>query len=102
SSPNQERIKFEKSRLMIDVQASMDHFNKKVKYRDLAEQVGVMIVIPAMAYSAYAIPHVVTKLASVLTIGWAIYIAVRLRSAKKHKPGAFAESYMDYLYKTRA
>jgi len=101
SSPNQERIKFEKSRLMLDVQTSMDHFHRKVKYRDLAEQLGVLIVIPAMAYSAYAIPHLITKLASVLTIGWAAYIFIVLRNSKKHKPGAFTESYLEYLYRTR-
>jgi len=32
SSPNQERIKFERSRLMMDVQSSMDDFNKKIKF----------------------------------------------------------------------
>jgi hypothetical protein len=102
SSPNQERVKFEKSRLMIEVQSSMDHFHKQVKYRDLREQIAVIIVIPFFAYAAYSIPHLLTKLASVLIIGWAVYVFFRLRNAKKHKPGAFTETYIEYLYKTRA
>jgi hypothetical protein len=101
SSPNQERVKFEKSRLMIDVQSSMDRLHKAIKHRDLREQIAVVIVIPAFGYSAYSIPYLLTKVASVLIIGWAIYIVIRLRNAKKHKPGAFTETYLEYLYQTR-
>ena len=101
SSPNQERVKFEKSRLMIDVQSSMDDFHKKIKYRDLREQIAVALVIPVFAYYAYTIPHLLTKVASVLIIGYGLFVAIRLRNAKKHKPGAFTETYLDYLHKTR-
>lgn len=101
SSPNQERVKFERSRLMLDLQSSLDDFNKKVKYRDWREQLAVAIIIPAFAYSAYAIPFLLTKIASVLIIGYGIFVVLRLRSAKKHKPGAFTETYLDYLHKTR-
>ncbi|HYF67433.1 MAG TPA: hypothetical protein VD884_04820 [Ohtaekwangia sp.] len=101
SSPNQEQVKFEKSRLMIDVQSSLDDFHRKIKYRDLMEQIAVAIIIPAFAYSAYAIPHVLTKVASVLIIGYAVFVAIRLRNAKKHKPGAYTETYLEYLHKTR-
>ena len=101
SSPNQERIKFEKSRLMLDVQSSMDRLHRSIKYRDLREQIAVAIVIPAFAYTAFAIPHLLSKVASVLIIGWALYILIRLRKAKKHKPGAFTETYLQYLHKTK-
>lgn len=101
SSPNQERIKFEKSRLMIDVQSSLDHFHKKIKYRDLMEQAAVIIGIPVFAYYAYSTPFILTKISSVLIILWGIYVIWRIRSAKKHKPSAFTETYLEYLYKTK-
>jgi hypothetical protein len=101
SSPNQERIKFEKSRLMLDVQSSMDRLHRSIKYRDLREQIAVAIGIPAFAYFAYAFPPLLQKVASVLTIGWGLYILIRLRNAKKHKPGAFTETYLEYLHKTK-
>ncbi len=101
SSPNQERIKFERSRLMLEVQSSMDRLHRSIRYRDLREQIAVAIVIPAFAYTAYAIPPLLSKVASVLIIGWAIYILIRLRNAKKHKPGAFTETYLKYLHKTK-
>lgn len=101
SSPNQERVKFEKSRLMIDVQSSLDHFHKKIKYRDLREQIAALVVIPVFAYYVYHIPYTLTKIASALIVLWVIYVMIRMRNAKKHKPGAFTESYMEYLYKSR-
>lgn len=101
SSPNQERIKFEKSRLMIDMQSSMDRLHRGIKYRDMREYIAIAIVIPAFGYAAIAMPFIVTKIASVFIIAWAVYIAIKLRNAKKKKPGAFTETYLDYLRKTR-
>ena len=101
SSPNQERVKFEKSRLIMDVQLSMDDLHRKIKYRDLREQIAVVFIIPAFAYAAYVIPHTLTKIASVLTICWGVFILIKLKNAKKHKPSAYTETYLEYLYKTR-
>lgn len=101
SSPNQERVKFEKSRLMIEVQSTLDHLHKKIKYRDLMEQIGAAIGIPIFAYYAYSIPFTLTKIASALIILWGINVIIQLRNAKKHKPGAFTETYLEYLYKSR-
>jgi len=101
SSPNQERVKFEKSRLMIEVQSTVDHLHRKIKYRDLGEQIGAMIGIPVFAYYAYSIPFLLTKIASVLIILWGVFVIIRLRNAKKYKPSAFTETYLEYLYQTR-
>lgn len=101
SSPNQERVKFERSRLMIEVQSNIDRFHQQIKYRDLREQIAVAIVIPAFAYSAYAVPHLLSKVASILIIGYGIFIVVRLRNAKKRKPGMVNETYLDYLHKMK-
>ncbi|MBL0745217.1 hypothetical protein [Chryseolinea lacunae] len=101
SSPNQERVKFEKSRLMIDVQSNLDTFHRKIKTRDWAEQIAALLGMPVFAYYAYHFPFVLTKIASVLIIVWGIYVIYRLRSARKHKPTAFTETYLQYLYKSR-
>jgi hypothetical protein len=102
SSPNEERVKFEKSRLMIEVQSSVDSFHKKIKYRDLLEQIAIIAGSPVFAYYSYSIPFTLTKIASVMIILWGIYVFVRLQKAKKNKPGALTETYLEYLYKTRA
>lgn len=101
SSPNQERVKFQKSRLMIDLQSSLDRFHKVIRNRDLVETIAAIMVIPIFAYYAYVIPYVLTKIASVLIGVWAVYVVIRLRKARMHKPGAFTASYQEYLHKTR-
>jgi len=101
SSPNQERVKFEKSRLMIDVQSSLDQLHRRIKFRDLSELVGVIIVVPVFAIYAFRLPHLLSKIACVLNIIWACYVLIRLRNARKHKPSAFTESYLEYLHKTK-
>lgn len=101
SSSNQERVKFEKSRLMIDVQSSLDRLHKAIKYRDLREIIAAMVVIPVFTFYTYTIPFTLSKIASVLIILWTIYVVIRLIKTKKSKPSAFTESYLEYLYKTR-
>jgi hypothetical protein len=101
SSPNQERVKFEKSRLMIDVQSSVDRFHKGIKNRDLMETIAAILGIPVFVYYSYSSPHILTKIASVLIALWGIYVIIRLRNTRKHKPGALTETYLEYLYKTR-
>lgn len=101
SSANEERLKFEKSRLIMDVQLSLDRIHKYIRYRDLSELIGATIVVPVFVYGAYIVPPTLSKIASVLIALWAIFVIVQYRKAKKHKPGAYTETYLEYLYKTR-
>jgi hypothetical protein len=101
SSPNQERVKFEKSRLMLEVQSNTDRLHRGIKHRDLRELIAVIIIVPVFAYYIYIVPFILSKVASLLIIVWGIYIILRLRKARKYKPGAFTETYLEYLYKTR-
>src|SRR5882724_1843165 len=94
SSPNQERVKFEKSRLMINMQTSMDRLHRSIKTRDVREQIASLIVIPVFAFYIYYVPFILSKVASGLIILWVIYVLIRLKNAKKHKPGAFTETYL--------
>ncbi|MDO6601665.1 hypothetical protein [Arenibacter palladensis] len=101
SSPNQERIKFEKSKLMIDVQSSLDRFHRTIKYRDLMETIPGIIIIPIFVYIAYTIPFTLSKIGAIWIILSIIYIIIRLQKAKKIRPGSFTETYRDYLIKTK-
>lgn len=101
SSPNQERIKFEKSRLMIDVRSSLDQIHRFVKYRDLMDTIPAIAIIPAFAYYAFTGPFLLPNVASGLIALWAIYLVFRLRKAKKNKPGYMAGTYMEYLQKNK-
>ena len=102
SSNNQERIKFERSRLMIDVQSSVDRFHQSIKYRDLREIIVAIALIPIFGFIAYDVPFTLSKIGAILIVFWLIFVIIRLRSVKKIKPSAVTETYLDYLYKTRA
>lgn len=101
SSPNQARVKFDKSRLLLEVESSMTHFHRKIKFRDIREQAIAIFMMPVFVYAALTIPHVVSKVASGLIVLLGIYLVVRIRAAKKYKPGGVTETYVDYLHKTR-
>ena len=101
SSSNQERIKFEKSKLMIELQSSLGRLNRWWKYRILVEIVAAFIVIPTFAFIAYWIPFATSKIASVLIIIYVVYIITRLISVKKFKPSDLEENYLEYLKKSR-
>lgn len=101
SSSNQERIKFEKSRLMIELQSSIDRLNRWWKYRVIVEIVAAFIVIPTFSFIAYWIPFATSKISSVLIIIYVVYIIARLIGVKKFKPNDLEENYLDYLKKSR-
>tara|TARA_R110002050_G_scaffold300287_1_gene468580 strand:+ start:7621 stop:8202 length:582 start_codon:yes stop_codon:yes gene_type:complete len=101
TSPNQEKIKFEKSRLMLDVQSSLDHFHKSIKYRDIMKTIPAIFIIPFLVRIAYTIPFTLSKIGVIWIILSIIYIIIRLQITKRHKPSAFTETYHNYLYKTK-
>ncbi len=101
SSANEEQLKFQKSRLILDVQSNLNRFDRAVKYRDLTEIVGAILMIPLFAYQVYAIPFPLSKIASALIVLWLAYVIFRLRRARKYQPSAFTETYKDYLHKSR-
>jgi hypothetical protein len=101
SSPNQERIKFDKSRLMLDVQSGIDRLERAIKYRDLRETLAVAIVGPFFIYMGYIIPSVLTKIGSGLIVLYGIFVVLWLNRAKKHKPGPLSSTYLEYLRKAK-
>lgn len=101
SSPNQEQIKFEKSRLILDTQSSLDRANKLIKYGILIEQSAVLIIIPIFSFLIYFVPFLLSKIASFLLVIWAIWYMRKLRSWKKSKPSNLSENYLEYLYQNQ-
>ena len=81
SSSSRERVKFEKSRLILNMQSSLDEIHKKIQYRDLRESIAVGIVIPVFTCYAYSVPILLSKVAYVLIIGYALFVALKLRNA---------------------
>ncbi|WP_462252475.1 hypothetical protein [Ekhidna sp.] len=101
SSPTQEQVKFDKSRLMIDVQSNLDRFHKSMKGLYLRESLAAIIVIPIFLWYAFVIPILITQIASILIAVWAVAILVFMHKLRKKKPDEHSMSYIEYLHKTR-
>jgi len=101
SSPEQEQIKFEKSRLMLDMENSLDRFHRLVKYRVLIDQIVAITMIPVFLFGIYFVPPILTKIASFLIVIWTIWYMLQLRKAKRRKPESVTLNYLEYLDKNR-
>ena len=100
SSPDQEKVKFELSRLMLDVQANAEKLHRDMKWLYLREGLGAIIAIPMFSYYAYVAPYVLTKIAFGLIAMWAAYILYVIKKSKEKIPDQFSVNYLNYLQKT--
>lgn len=101
SSNNQERIKFDKSKLMIELQSSLERLHRWWKYLELVEVISAIIIILAFTLITYHSPYTTTKIASVLIILFGINILIKVLGIKKFKPSDLEENYLEYLNKTK-
>ncbi len=101
SSPEQEQIKFEKSRLIIDMDSSLNRIHRVWKYMVIREAVAGAITVPIFAYVAFTHSFTLTRIGSVLIALGVIYILYRLLSIARQKPINYSDTYLDYLYKAR-
>lgn len=101
SSPNQERIKFEKSRLMVEVESHAVRFYKQVKNRDRLDMITIAPIIPVFTLYIFIVPSILSKIALGCFVLWAIYMLIRIRKAKRNRMGNFTGTYLEYLYNTR-
>ncbi len=97
SSPKVEQVKFEKSRLILDLQSSLLSLSRLAKYGILVEQIAVIIIVPVFLYSIYWVPHLLSKIGSLWIVAWSIWYMSLLRRIKRDKPQEQDQTYLDYL-----
>ena len=102
SSSRQERVKFEKSKLMMDLHSSLDRLHRWWKYMERVNIISALLTIPPFIFAIFWAPFISMKIASALVIVWATYVGLRILPIKKVKPGNLESNYLDYLEKTKA
>jgi len=85
NSSQTEKIKFDSSRLLIDLKNNMNRLEKYIRIRDILEITTATVFIPIFGYFAYEIPFVVAKIGSILLMICFAYVIFKLRYVKKHK-----------------
>ncbi len=101
SSSEQTRIRFEKSKLMIELQSSLGRLHRWWNFIERVNVISALITIPTFILIVYVAPLTSMKIASILVIAWSIYVGVRMSSIKKIKPNDFEKNYLQYLEKTK-
>lgn len=103
NSSRAEKIKFDLSRLLIDLKGKMSHIERSIRKRDIVESLAAIFVILIFGYFAYVIPFVVTKVGSIFIMIWGGYLIYKLRHVKKHKlPIDQALSFREQLENQKA
>ena len=100
SSPKHEQIKFEKSKLMLDVQSKLKSFEGILKFRDYTEIGTGIILIPLLVYEVFRQPLVISKVGALWLALWIMYVIYRLLKIKMSKP-AENTIFLEYLKKTK-
>src|SRR6218665_1616141 len=101
SSPNRERVKFEKSRLMAEVQTSVGGLHGMIKYGNRTTMIIAPMIVLVFAFYIYLIPFTLSKIGSGLTLLFSTNAFMRFRKAKKGMPKDFTGTYLEYLKKTQ-
>ena len=101
SSSNQEQIKFEKSKLMIELQSSLKRLDRWWNYLELSETILATFGVLLSALLLFKIPFILTKTALALMIICAVYLIIKYRGVKKFQPSDLENNYLNYLKKNR-
>ncbi len=101
SSSNQERVKFEKSKLMIELQSSLGRLHRWWKYMELFEVALAIFGILVGVFVIFKVPFVLLKIAIALIVIIAIYLIIKYKDVRGFKPSDLEENYLDYLKKNR-
>jgi len=101
SSSNQGRIKFEKSKLMIELQSSLKRLDRWWNYLELSETILAVFGVFLSIFLFFKIPFILTKVALALMIICAVYLIIKYRGVKKFQPSDLEMNYLNYLKKTR-
>ncbi|TVZ28123.1 hypothetical protein JM83_3227 [Gillisia sp. Hel_I_86] len=101
SSSNQERIKFEKSKLMIELQSSLNRLHKWWNYLKLSESILAVFGVLVSIFLLFKIPFILTKMAIALIMICAVYLIIKYQRIKKFKHSDLEENYLNYLKKNK-
>lgn len=85
NSSKEEKIKFEMSRLLIELKNQVNHMEKSIRSRDTIEIVLALLMIPVFGYLTYEIPFILTKIGSASLMILLIHMIFRIKNTKKYK-----------------
>ena len=102
NSSQVDKIKFDLSRLMIDLNRKLNEIERNIRSRDRRESGAAIVGVLIFAYFGYVIPFPITKIACILAIAWSVYVIYKLKSVQKYKrPVDISLSFREQLENQR-
>jgi hypothetical protein len=101
NSTKEEVVKFNKSKLIIELDSQLKRFDRSIKNRDIREIIAAAIIIPAFGIGAFFLPGILLKTGSLLIASFGILVIYMLRSVRKYKADNFSLPIKEYLLKYR-
>jgi hypothetical protein len=106
-----ELVKFNTSKLLIDLDSNLRSFNKSIKNRDKREIIAAIIVMPIFGAMIYFIPQIFLKMGIlrgvfysaglILGILYGILVIYKLKSVRRLKVDDHSLSMKEYITKQR-
>jgi hypothetical protein len=98
NSPQKEIVKFEKSKLLIDLNHDLTKFERSIKNRDRLEILAAIFVFAVFSYYAYYYTQPLAKIGSILICLASVFIVYKLKHLQKlKKPIDFTLSMKEQL-----
>jgi uncharacterized membrane protein len=98
NSSAEERIKFDLSRLIIDVNEKVSKLEQAIRSRDIADLVTSLVSIPIFGFLAYVVPFPVTRIGILLAmVGFIWNIIAKRIHQKKKQPVSATTSFREQL-----
>ena len=85
NSPQEEQLKFNHSKLLMDMDYSLKNFERDVRNRDLREVIVSILLMPVMVAIAFFIPAFLSKIGIALIVLALAFIVFKLKNVKKYK-----------------
>lgn len=101
NSTKEEVVKFNKSKLIIELDSQLKSFDRSIKNRDRREIIAAAIIIPIFGIGALFLPGILLKIGSMFIASFGILVIYMLRRVKKYKADNFSLPVKEYLLKHR-
>ncbi|MDP4678809.1 MAG: hypothetical protein NWS46_00405 [Cyclobacteriaceae bacterium] len=83
SSPDEEVLRLEKSRMINDIQSEANQWSKMLKSRNQFLLIIIMGMIPILGLMAYTTPFILSKIGAILILLCFTYVIIRYLNIKK-------------------
>ncbi|WP_018476882.1 hypothetical protein [Pontibacter roseus] len=101
ASTQQERVKLDLALLLQDVDNQLRALDRGIKFRNVLEIGVAVFLLPMFLISAVFIPFLLSKIGSIILMGFCAFLIYKLKKVRAQKPKDVALPLKEYLQEQR-